>query len=174
MKSLKVHFLIVGCILLSLCSSAQRPNPLPRPVPIGTPAAAPVISPNGGTFTSAPTVSISDTTPNPTIYYTTNGTAPTTSSTKFAGAFTVSSTETVEAIAVAPGFIQSAVTTATFTIDPLVAYTISQTVDPFAPFEHQLWEINPSNGDLVQQLWVSLPPDPGTGTYPSVGGMAVE
>ena len=67
-------------------------------------------------YTSAQTVTISDTTPGATIYYTTNGTAPTTSSTLYTGAITVSASETIKAIATAPGYLQSVVGAATYTI----------------------------------------------------------
>src|SRR5215469_4051456 len=82
----------------------------------GSPAATPTFSPAGGTYTTAQTVTISDATSGATIYYTTNGTTPTTSSTKYTGPITVSSTETIEAIAVDSGFINSTVSTGTYTI----------------------------------------------------------
>jgi hypothetical protein len=81
-----------------------------------SPAATPTFSPAAGTYSSAQTVSISDTTPGGTIYYTTNGTAPTTSSAVYAGAVTVSTSETLEAIATAPGYLQSATASAAYTI----------------------------------------------------------
>jgi beta-glucanase (GH16 family) len=90
--------------------------------PVQQPAAAPVISPSAGSYTSSQSVTITDATTGATIYYTTNGTTPSTSSTQYSGAFTVSATETVEAIATAPNYTTSSVTSATFTISaPLQA-----------------------------------------------------
>lgn len=87
---------------------------------ISTPqTATPTFSPVPGSYTSAQNVTISDNTPSAKIYYTTNGTNPTTSSTLYSGPITVSSTETIEAIATASGYTQSALATA--------AYTITQT-----------------------------------------------
>jgi LysM repeat protein len=79
-------------------------------------AKTPVFSPNGGTYTSAQTVTITDATTGAAIYYTTNGTTPTTASTLYTGPVTVSSTETLKAIAVASGYSNSAMATATYTI----------------------------------------------------------
>ena len=98
--------------------------------------ATPVFSPNGGTYTSAQTVTITDATTGAAIYYTTNGTTPTTASTLYTGPVTVSSTETLKAIAVASGYSNSAVATATYTIaakTPVFSpnggtYTSAQTV----------------------------------------------
>ncbi|MGA7829770.1 MAG: chitobiase/beta-hexosaminidase C-terminal domain-containing protein [Terracidiphilus sp.] len=78
---------------------------------------APAFSIAGGTFSSAQTVSISDSTPNATIYYTTDGTPVTTASPKYNGSITVSSTETIQAIAVATGYANSAVTSAAYDIN---------------------------------------------------------
>ena len=88
-----------------------------------TAAATPVFSPAAGTYTSAQSVTITDSTAGSTIYYTTNGTAPTVSSTVYSGAISVSATETVEAIAVANGFTTSAVASATYTINLAAAAT---------------------------------------------------
>jgi hypothetical protein len=81
----------------------------------------PDFSSGAGTYSSAQTVTISDATSGATIYYTTNGITPTTSSTAYTGPVTVSSTETLEAIALAPGYTNSAVASAVYTISmPLV------------------------------------------------------
>jgi hypothetical protein len=82
-------------------------------------SAIPVFSPAAGTYASAQSVTITDSTAGAIIHYTTNGTTPTTSSAKYTGAITVSATETIEAIAVAAGYANSAVASATYTIQPL-------------------------------------------------------
>ena len=81
------------------------------------PAATPTFSPVAGTFTSAQTVSIGDTSAGATIYYTTDGSTPTTSSAKFTSAISVTTTTTIKAIATASGFSTSAVASGTFTIN---------------------------------------------------------
>jgi RHS repeat-associated protein len=75
----------------------------------------PTFSPGTGSYGSSQTVTISDSNPAATIYYTTNGTTPTTSSTKYTSAITVNSSETVEALAVITGYTNSAVGSAAYT-----------------------------------------------------------
>jgi hypothetical protein len=83
----------------------------------GTAAAAiPVFTPPGGTYTNTQSVTISGATRGTAIYYTVNGTTPTTASTVYSGPISVTATETIKAIAVASGYPQSAVITATYTL----------------------------------------------------------
>ena len=84
-------------------------------------AVAPVFTPVAGAYTSPQSVTITDATTGATIYYTTNGSTPTTSSTLYTGPITVSSTETIEALATAAGFTNSAIVSATYTITPPAA-----------------------------------------------------
>jgi hypothetical protein len=78
-------------------------------------AAAPSISPGTQSFTGTLTVTITDSTPGASIFYSTTGTA-TTSSTPYTGPITVNTTETISAIASAPGFLQSLPTSETYTL----------------------------------------------------------
>ncbi len=88
----------------------------------GTPTVStPTFSPAPGTYIYPQSITISDWTSGSSIYYTTNGTTPTTNSTLYTGPFNVSVTQTVEALAVASGFANSAVASATYTITPSAA-----------------------------------------------------
>jgi hypothetical protein len=80
-------------------------------------AATPVFSPAGGTYTSAQKVVITDGTPGATIYYTTDGSTPMTSSARYTSGISLSSSTTLQAIAAAPGYGDSPVATASYTIN---------------------------------------------------------
>ncbi len=86
-------------------------------------ATTPTFSPGGGSYTSAQTVSLADTTPGAVIYYTTDGSTPTTASATYSVALTLSATTTVKAIAVASGYTTSPVSGATYTISTPTAAT---------------------------------------------------
>lgn len=87
--------------------------------PIGPPLTTPTFIPGSGTYTSSQVVSISSGTAQATIYYTTDGSVPSPASTRYIGPFTVSTTTTVNAIAVAPGFSNSPIGSATYLLTSL-------------------------------------------------------
>ena len=79
--------------------------------------ATPTFSPAEGTYTEAQNVTISCTTEDVTIYYTLDGSAPTTSSSVYSTALNITETTTVKAMAVKSNYNNSAVATATYTIN---------------------------------------------------------
>jgi uncharacterized repeat protein (TIGR03803 family) len=93
-------------------------------------AALPAFSPEPGTYFAPQKVTITSTTTNAAIYYTTNGTTPTTASTKYTSPIEVSASETIKAFAAAAGDPNGAVVAAAYTIlpppvTPTVALTLS-------------------------------------------------
>jgi hypothetical protein len=78
--------------------------------------ASPTFNPGGGSYSTAQSVTIADSTSGAVIYYTTDGTTPTTSSTVYSTPITVAASETIKAIAVAPGAAASSTATAVYAI----------------------------------------------------------
>jgi hypothetical protein len=87
------------------CSTAASPT-----------TATPECSPAAGTCTGAQSVTITDTTTDATICYTTNAATPTDSSPKYTVALRVIASETIKAIAIATADTNSAIATAKYTI----------------------------------------------------------
>ena len=77
----------------------------------------PVFYPAGGTYSSEQSVVLSCATSGATIRYTTDGSTPNSSSPIYSGPIKVSSTTTVKAYVTAPGMTDSAVVSATYTIN---------------------------------------------------------
>jgi hypothetical protein len=93
-------------------------------------APTPAITPAAGPYTGAQTITITDALPNAAIYYTQDGSTPTSSSTPYTGPFQIISSETVEAIAVAPGYLNSAVASAAYALTILPATQLAFAVQP--------------------------------------------
>jgi N-acetylneuraminic acid mutarotase len=100
-------------------------------------APAPTFSVAPGTYGSTQAVTLNDALPGANIYYTTDGRTPTTDSTIYTDPITVSlysTTETVNAIAGAPNYFDSAVASATYVIDlpasPATVTMLSSSVNP--------------------------------------------
>lgn len=92
-------------------------------------AATPTFSPAPGTYGSPQTVTLSDTTPGASIYYTTNGAPPSTGSTLYGAPFSVSSSETINAIAIAQGYSQSLTAQGSYVIGTVGSVSLSPVAD---------------------------------------------
>jgi hypothetical protein len=79
--------------------------------------ATPAISLPTGAYVGAQQVTLSDSTPGSTIYYTTDGTVPTSSSPAYSGPIAIGITSTIQAIAILQGS-QSSVASSALTISP--------------------------------------------------------
>jgi glucosylceramidase len=99
------------------CGGSSGTPPPPRTV------ATPAISPAGGSYPSAQTVTLTEATASATIYYTIDGSAPTSSSTRYTTPFTVSTNTTVNAIGVETGYASSTVAAAIYKITAPTAAT---------------------------------------------------
>lgn len=89
-------------------------------------AATPVISPAPGTYSTAQSIKITDSTPGAVVYYTVNGRYPNSSSSVYSGPIPVSGNVTIQAIAVAPTYWASNAAQAQYTVvTPAAAPSIS-------------------------------------------------
>lgn len=78
--------------------------------------ATPTIDPNGGSFISSTSATLSCSTGGAAIHYTTNGDTPTSSSTLYTGAISITASMTLKCIAIKDGMTDSDVASASFTI----------------------------------------------------------
>lgn len=92
---------------------AQVAAPAPRQA-----AAAVTFEPAPGNYATGQMVTLSTTTPNAVIHYTTDGSTPTEQSPVYTGPFRVDSGTTVKAIAIAPGMSASEVSSGTYAVAP--------------------------------------------------------
>ena len=95
-----------------------------------TTVATPTISPAGGNFTGAVTVTLASTTAGAAIRYTTNGASPTSSSTLYTGPFSVALSSTVKARGFATNMLDSAEASAAFTITVGTPTVATPTISP--------------------------------------------
>jgi hypothetical protein len=134
----------------SLVSSAAAPKP----------ATAPIFSPVAGTYTGTHAVTITDSTPASTIFYTVDGSKPGTaaggSTFQYSTAVSVASSETITALATAPGFTTSATNSAVYVIN-----------NPLPPAPTPV--ITPGTGTYTSAQTVSIS-DPGATIFYTTNG----
>jgi outer membrane protein OmpA-like peptidoglycan-associated protein len=99
-------------------AAAPKPKPAPPPAAPAEPAAAAVFNPTAGEYAGPQSVALSSTTPGAVIHYTTDGSTPTADSPTYSNPIPVEKTTTIQAIVVAPGAPNSAISTGTYTIAP--------------------------------------------------------
>ncbi|HKI27454.1 MAG TPA: chitobiase/beta-hexosaminidase C-terminal domain-containing protein [Candidatus Sulfotelmatobacter sp.] len=102
-------------------------------------AATPTFSPLPGTYGGPQSVTLTDSSPGVTIYYTTDGSTPTTASPKYTMPITISATTTLQAIAAGNGFPASSVGGG--------VYRIATAVPAFSP--------NPGNYNTPQTVTIT-------------------
>ena len=127
-------------------------------------AATPAFSVSAGKYTSLQSVAISDSTSGATIYYTTDGTAPTTASNEYSAPIPVAATTTIEALAVANGYTNSSVASATYSINLPPAPPIAAITDIHQGFIYQIVTDRFFDGDTTNDN-----PSESPGLYDSNG-----
>jgi hypothetical protein len=93
-------------------------------------ASPPVVTPKNGTIATTQTINLTDTTAGAAIYYTTDGTVPVPgqgTTQQFSSPFTLSASGPVKAIAISTGYLNSALTTTSFTLQRATNPTLSPT-----------------------------------------------
>src|SRR5260370_5026784 len=151
-------------LLIQSCGGGSSTPPPPPPPP---PAAAPAFWPPIGTY-SPTQITLSDTTANATIYYTTDDSTPTTSSPKYVSPIAISSSTTIKAMAAAPGFSPSRITAAIYTVPaqngvgPAVSIVLttddhSRTMQPQAGTNTTTAPRTPAPGTLLDQTQTHPP-----------------
>ena len=98
-------------------------------------AGAPTFSPAAGTYATAQSVALASVTPGAAIHYTTDGTTPTAASATYTTPIALplgatAATTTVKAMAVAGGYQDSTVASATYVIDPVATPAAAPTFSP--------------------------------------------
>jgi hypothetical protein len=95
-------------------------------------AAMPQFSPAPGTYTNAQSVTLADATPNAVIHYTTDGSTPTSASTAYTAPISVTTTTTINAVAIAAGFTDSPIASATYSIQSQGTTPVSVSLEGIA------------------------------------------
>jgi len=82
-------------------------------------ATNPTFSPTGGAISATQPITLADTTTGNAIYYTTDGSVPSPgmgTTKQYGSPFTLSTSATVKALAAAPGYMNSAIAQASYTV----------------------------------------------------------
>jgi hypothetical protein len=139
---------------------------------LGPALPAPIIAPNGGTFSSSVAVTLTDASNNAAIYYTLDGTAPTTNSFRYTSPFTLTNTVAFNAIAAEAGVPNSPIASASF-IDSAAAGSGTGLMGAYwtntssVAFTNATFAISPTlvrTDATVNFNWDGTGPDPSIGS----------
>jgi glycosidase len=144
-----IRFMVLSPIyaaaaLLVSCGSGGSAPPAATPQ-----SATPAFSVSAGTYTALQSVAITDSTSGATIHYTTDGTTPTAASAAYAAPISVAASTTIGAIAVATGYTNSNVASATYTIHLPAAPVIAPIADIHQGFIYQILTDRFFDGDTT-------------------------
>jgi hypothetical protein len=126
----------------------------------------PVVTPKNGTIATTQTINLTDTTTGAAIYYTTDGTVPAPgqgTTQQFSVPFTLSASGPVKAIAIATGYLNSALTTTSFTLQRATNPTLSPTGGAITPTQ-PITLADTTPGAVIYYTTDGTAPSPGTGT----------
>jgi hypothetical protein len=145
---------------------ADDGNSAVRKITTLAPAPAPTFSLAAGTYTGTQKLTLTDSVQGAVLYYTTDGSAPTTASSVYRGPISISASETVNAMATAPGYTESAVATA--------AYVIRQPMTPVITWPTPASIVyGTALGSVQLDATASIPGTfvytPAAGTIPAIG-----
>ncbi len=129
-------------------------------------AAKPFMTPPGGVYNSARSVTIATLTPGAVIKYTTNGTAPTAASATYNSPITVSATSEVKAIAIKSLMLDSDIASEYYVIDTSLQQTAAPSFNPPAGSYNQPQAVTISSATAGASIYYTL-----DGSYPSVSGL---
>jgi hypothetical protein len=122
------------------------------------PPAAPVIFPNGGTFTTCPAVTLSTTTVGASIFYTLDGSTPTMNSAAYSAAIQLTTSAVVRAAAFLSATSESTISQASFTVNCQPSPLPAQVV------------IAPGGGVFTGSVDITLSSTPGAVIYYTLDG----
>lgn len=110
-------------------------------------AATPAFSVSPGSYITLESVALTDSTASASVYYTTDGSVPTVASTLYTAPIPVATTTTIMALATAPGYTNSGLAVAAYTINLPAAPPIPQVSDIHQGFIYQIVTDRFFNGD---------------------------
>jgi len=139
-------------------------------IPIQT-VATPTFSPDPGVYDNSVTVSISTTTPDANIYYTTNGVEPDDNSTLYTDPITLTSTTNVKAVAYKNGMNRSLISNASYVINIIIPNVEAPVFSLASGLYYAPIDVAITTGTADAEIWYSFD---GSDPTPGAAGSMVD